>query len=125
MRKAVNAQIIVIHLPKATKANLLSESNSSRIKRHLAFFKYITIFRLVAPVVQWIGHNPAKIVTPVRLRVGAICELEAWLSGRKRMFGVHVYGQLYLGFESLSFRKKKKSDFRFFLVSSKKNPKSA
>ena len=71
MRKAVNAQIIVIHLPKATKANLLSESNSSRIKRHLAFFKYITIFRLVAPVVQWIGHNPAKIVTPVRLRVRA------------------------------------------------------
>lgn len=120
MRKVVNAQIIVIHLPKAMKANLLSESISSPIKRHLAFFKYITIFRLVAPVVQWIGHNPAKIVTPVRLRVGAICELEAWLSGRKRMFGVHVYGQLYLGFESLSFRKKKKSDFRFFLVFLKK-----
>ena len=72
MRKAVNAQIIVIHLPKATKVNLLSKSISSRIKRHLAFFKYITIFRLVAPVVQWIGHNPAKIVTPVRL--GSLAE---------------------------------------------------
>ena len=114
MGKVVNPQIIVIHLSKAMKANLLSESNSSRIKRHLAFFEYITIFRLVAPVVQWIGHNPAKIVTPVRLRVGAICELEAWLSGRKRMFGVHVYGQLYLGFESLSFRKKRNLTSDFF-----------
>ena len=76
------------------KANILSESISSPIKRHLAFFKYITIFRLVAPVVQWIGHNPAKIVTPVRL---------------------HVYGQPYLGFESLIFRSSETEiSFRFF-----------
>ena len=43
--------------------------------------------------------------------------MEDWPSGRRRMFGVHVYGQPYLGFESLIFRTQKhraKSDFVFF-----------
>lgn len=29
------------------------------------------VYIIYAPVVQWIGHNPAKIVTQVRLLVGA------------------------------------------------------
>ena len=42
--------------------------------------------------------------------------MEDWPSGRRRMFGVHVYGQPYLGFESLIFRSSETEiSFRFFL----------
>ena len=79
--------------------------NGCRLQEKACFLRRVSYTAWSdAPVVQWIGHSPAKTVIPVRLRVGAICDLEAWLSGRKRMFGVHVYGQPYLGFESLSFR---------------------